>query len=313
MSAIQVAPSGERSQGRGRHGVVCRGNPVWSTPERLELKFHERRYTSTLYLYLPPVITKFSRRRTKSSPWFTSALRAFQTTLRRAEIVWKRTHTALSWSSFTSLRNRYNKLIITAKKEYYSNLVTSSSSNPRQLWHTFNKLLHRIMSASSVITPTYPYLSPLHLLHSQTNSLLLFTDKKSNIRLSLSALSTTASPHFPPPPATTPDFYTFRPATESQISKILSSCLNKQSDSDPMPTWLLKECSSVLIPTITNIVNLSLSSGQFHPLLKRAINHISPSQETHPGQRPAIQLLPDLQPFSSKIKIQSRLTDYILF
>ena len=37
------------------------------------------------------------------------------------EIVWKRTHTALSWSSFTSLRNRYHKLILTAKKEYYSN------------------------------------------------------------------------------------------------------------------------------------------------------------------------------------------------
>jgi len=46
MSAIQVAPSGERSQ-----GVVCRSNPVWSIPERLKLKFHERRYTSTLYLF----------------------------------------------------------------------------------------------------------------------------------------------------------------------------------------------------------------------------------------------------------------------
>ena len=52
MSAVQVAPSGERSQGRGRYGVVCRGNPVWSIPERLELKFHDRRYTSMLYLYL---------------------------------------------------------------------------------------------------------------------------------------------------------------------------------------------------------------------------------------------------------------------
>jgi len=28
MSAIQVAPSGERSQGRGMYGVVCRGSPV---------------------------------------------------------------------------------------------------------------------------------------------------------------------------------------------------------------------------------------------------------------------------------------------
>jgi len=49
---LQVALSGERSQVRGRYGVVCRGNPVWSIPERLEVKFHEKRYTSTLYLYL---------------------------------------------------------------------------------------------------------------------------------------------------------------------------------------------------------------------------------------------------------------------
>ena len=40
--------------------------------------------------------------------------------------------------------------------------------------------------------------------------------------------------------------------------------------SDPIPTWLLKECSSFLVPTITNIVNLSLISGQFHPTLKES-------------------------------------------
>ena len=39
-------------------------------------------------------------------------------------------------------------------------------------------------------------------------------------------------------------------------------------------TWLLKECSSVLVPTITNIVNISLISGQFHPTLKESV--ISP-------------------------------------
>jgi len=51
-------------------------------------------------------------------------------------------------------------------------------------------------------------------------------------------------------------------------------CPNKQSDSDPIPTWLLKECSSFLVPTMTNIVNLFLISGQFHPTLNESI--ISP-------------------------------------
>jgi len=53
--------------------------------------------------------------------------------------------------------------------------------------------------------------------------------------------------------------------------KILFSSPNKQSDSAPIPTWLLKECASVIIPTITNIVNMSLSSGHFHRLFKQSV------------------------------------------
>ena len=38
----------------------------------------------------------------------------------------------------------------------------------------------------------------------------------------------------------------------------------------PIPAWLLKTCPSVLITTITDTVDLSLSSGQFHPILKQS-------------------------------------------
>ena len=77
--------------------------------------------------------------------------------------------------------------------------------------------------------------------------------------------------HSPSPSTTPPDFSTFNPASESEIHKVHSNCPNKQSDSDPISTWLLKECSSMLVPTITNIVNLSLTSGQFHPILKESV------------------------------------------
>jgi len=52
-----------------------------------------------------------------------------------------------------------------------------------------------------------------------------------------------------------------------------------------------KKCSSVLVPIITNIVNLSLSSGQFHLVLKQST--IS-SQEIFAWQRSAIKLLSHL-------------------
>ena len=52
-----------------------------------------------------------------------------------------------------------------------------------------------------------------------------------------------------------PDLSVFTPASESEVHKmILSNCPDKQSDSDPISTWLLKECSSVLVPTIILLV-----------------------------------------------------------
>ena len=59
--------------------------------------------------------------------------------------------------------------------------------------------------------------------------------------------------------------------TESLWQQSKVNCPKNQTDCDPIPTWLLKVCASVLIPTITNIVNLSLTSGQFHHILKESV------------------------------------------
>ena len=55
-------------------------------------------YNTTLSSLLDqhaPVITKLSKRKSKSNPWFTTTVRAFRSTVRRAENLWKRTHSAL--------------------------------------------------------------------------------------------------------------------------------------------------------------------------------------------------------------------------
>ena len=71
----------------------------------------------------------------------------------------------------------------------------------------------------------------------------------------------------------------FHPATIAEVSALLSSSPDTSCDLDPIPTSLLKQCKSVLLPTITNIINLSLSTGVFpdhfkncsvHPLLKKS-------------------------------------------
>jgi len=74
-------------------------------------------------------------------------------------------------------------------------------------------------------------------------------DKISRLRISLTSnpayfyFISTLTPTAPS------NFSSFGPASEFEISKIYINCPNKQSDSDP-------------IPTITNIVNLALTTGQ---------------------------------------------------
>ena len=60
----------------------------------------------------------------------------------------------------------------------------------------------------------------------------------------------------------------------SRVKYLRFNHLNWSLDSDSITAWLLKVCASVLTPTITIIVNLSLTSGQFHPILKESV--ISP-------------------------------------
>jgi len=157
-------------------------------------------------------ITKFSKSTSEFSPWFTTTLQARRFSVRRAENLYKRTQAALSWSSLKSLRNHYHNLILTSKKQYYLNLIFSVSDNPHRHWQTVNKLLSR-KSASPLPTST----SFASLADSFSS---LFTDKISELRLSLAALSTTLSPHSPAPSTTPPSFSSFKPATESEISNL---------------------------------------------------------------------------------------------
>ena len=61
-----------------------------------------------------------------------------------------------------------------------------------------------------------------------------------------------------------------------QNPKSTRSCPNKQSDSDPIPTWLLKECSSLLVPQSPLEGKYSLESTD--PLRKR---NLRPSSNNH--------------------------------
>ena len=89
-----------------------------------------------------------------------------------------------------------------------------------------------------------------------------FSNKVLKLHSALKSQLTNTSPHTEPSHVPT-NLTFFYPAAREEISKLISQSSNTFCDLDPIPTSILKQCLPILLPTITNIVNLSLSSGVF--------------------------------------------------
>jgi len=75
--------------------------------------------------------------------WFTPALPKLKSARRHLEKLWLRTRSSHDLKLFRTATNSYHSAIIQAKKVFNSSLISSSSKNPRKLWNSINKLLHR--------------------------------------------------------------------------------------------------------------------------------------------------------------------------
>ena len=93
----------------------------------------------------------------------------------------------------------------------------------------------------------------------------------------------------------------FNPVSEHEIEDIIRFTNNKSCELDPIPTWLLKQCMSAVLPIITKIVNLSLRDASMPTLFKEAsltpiLKSISLNTDEESSFRPISNL-----PYVSKI------------
>ena len=68
---------------------------------------------------------------------------------------------------------------------------------------------------------------------------------------------------YEPTRKSTPRLAEFRPFDQIEVKKIILNMKAKSCKLDALPTKLLKECIDDILPTITNLVNISLWDGVF--------------------------------------------------
>ena len=201
--------------------------------------------------------------------WFTPALSTVKSARRQLEKLWLRTRSPDNLKLLRTATNKYHSAIIAAKKLFNASLIASSTSPPRKLWNSINTILHRKSTS-----PLPSIASPKSLSQMFAT---FFSDKILKLHTALKSSSTFSSPHIAPRHTAT-ILSSFSSVSEDEVSKIISQSSNTFCDLDPIPTSLLKQCISALLPTLTTIINLSLSTGTFpdqfkacsvSPLLKK--------------------------------------------
>ena len=73
-----------------------------------------------------------------------------------------------------------------------------------------------------------------------------------------------------------PSLSQFDPMTSEEVTRIISSMATKSCELDAIPTSVLKQITPSVVPTITKIINISLTQGIF---AKENCNSASTSKE----------------------------------
>lgn len=195
------------------------------------------------------------------APWFSDSLRQAKQHKRRLERKYLKTKLEVDRILYKEQCHLYHSLLQSAKNLFYKQKL--ESSNQRQLF--------QFIKGSSYVKS-----SPQLPSHSSINSLAenfgtFFSTKISTLRNTLQTMST---PHYTvmsPNHKTTSVFNQFQNISPDHIRKVIMESRSKYCLLDPLPTSLVKDCIPALLPIVTNIVNMSLSKGEFPNTFKDAL------------------------------------------
>ena len=204
-----------------------------------------------------PVLQKKTRR-SNSQPWFDSTILEARSLKRASERTWRKTGLCIHRQAFALNSKLYYDTIRERKCAFYQEKIATADS----------KELFKIVKSLTAITKTL-------LLHTNEQALATdisdyFTSKIQNIRNVLEATSD-GNPVTERCLNQEVSLPQFKPVTSEDVLKIIKSYPIKTCKLDPIPAALLKEALPVLLPTITQIINLSLQKATIPSELKRAI------------------------------------------
>ena len=87
-----------------------------------------------------------------------SDIRSAKRLKRKYERMWCRDNSTINRSRYRAAVNHYNFLLEVSRLRHYSAVIAENNGNPKSLWNTFKKILHK---SSTIILPDHVSLKDL--------------------------------------------------------------------------------------------------------------------------------------------------------
>uniref|UniRef100_A0A3B3HFB5 Reverse transcriptase domain-containing protein n=1 Tax=Oryzias latipes TaxID=8090 RepID=A0A3B3HFB5_ORYLA len=198
------------------------------------------------------------RKHRQKAPWRNDDLvRAQKQQCRRAERKWRKSKLQVHYGIYKAELYAYNQILCRTRERYFSEIIGSCSSNSRILFTTVNRLTNP------------PTQLPIELVCTPkcNEFAVFFNDKVQGIK---KAINSTTHITIERPP-THSKLTHFIPVTDQTVQETITRLSSSTCCLDVLPTRFLKSVLNSVLPSITQIVNMSLQSGIFPEALKTAV------------------------------------------
>ena len=243
-------------------------------------------------------------------PWFSDEIRAAITKRRQLEKKWRNNPIEVNRQIFRQARNDVCHLIEKSKKTHYNSEIENCKGDQKK-----NYMPSLIVLCTRKQENKLPTGSVLEIVDSFSQYFVTKIDtiRKKIIETSINS-QTECNTATEAQKTCSSNLTSFHPATEDEVKKIISKSKSATCELDSIPTNLLKKCLPTIIPLLTKIINLSMSSGTVpstfkYALVKPLIKKASLDPENMKNFRP-ISNLPFLSKVLEKV-ILKRLSDYM--
>ena len=186
-------------------------------------------------------------------PWLDEEVRVSRRSARHLEHKYMKDKKLDSRTAWRAALKSCCKLSNDKDSEYWQSKITSSGGNSRRLWRDIGSVLGDDVKGSQEFTAADYH----DMIDAKVNDIRSSTSSADPPTYSANIISSMLTG--------------FREVSMQEVVDAIAASLSKHCGSDPLPTWLLKKCSSVLAQYITTMLNSSLSAGCFPSVWKAAI------------------------------------------